>query len=100
MEILPDGEQFVGTRGGGMDHAASLASRAGCASLIASSRSRVRHMPIPPDWGFLVANSLIGRGEIGRRAREYNARRNAGTMRSSGSACDRIATPRRSWQRN
>src|ERR1019366_3522854 len=33
MEILPDGEHFVGTRGGGMDHAASLASRAGCASL-------------------------------------------------------------------
>jgi len=27
MEILPEGEQFVGTRGGGMDHAASLASR-------------------------------------------------------------------------
>ncbi len=29
MEVLPEGEQFVGTRGGGMDHAASLASRAG-----------------------------------------------------------------------
>ena len=22
MEVLPEGEQFVGTRGGGMDHAA------------------------------------------------------------------------------
>ena len=27
MEILPEGEHFVGTRGGGMDHAAALASR-------------------------------------------------------------------------
>ena len=34
MEVLPEGEQFVGTRGGGMDHAASLASRGGCASLM------------------------------------------------------------------
>ena len=34
MEVLPEGEQFVGTRGGGMDHAAALASRVGCASLI------------------------------------------------------------------
>src|SRR5688572_9583988 len=25
MEVLPEGEQFVGTRGGGMDHAACLA---------------------------------------------------------------------------
>ena len=38
MEILPEGEQFVGTRGGGMDHAASLGSRAGYASLITSIR--------------------------------------------------------------
>ena len=35
MEILPDGEQFVGTRGGGMDHAAALASKAGHATLVA-----------------------------------------------------------------
>src|SRR6185312_1822780 len=34
MDVLPDGEQFVGTRGGGMDHAAVLGSRAGCASLL------------------------------------------------------------------
>jgi hypothetical protein len=34
MEVLPEGEHFVGTRGGGMDHAASLASRAGFASLV------------------------------------------------------------------
>src|SRR5438067_545257 len=54
MEVLPDGEQFVGTRGGGMDHAASLASRAGCASLIGFNPVTIRHIPIPAGWGFLV----------------------------------------------
>src|SRR5262249_31490300 len=52
MEVLPDGEQFVGTRGGGMDHAAVLGSRAGCASLISFNPVRIRHIPIPYDWAF------------------------------------------------
>ena len=30
MEILPEAEYFVGTRGGGMDHAAVVASQVGC----------------------------------------------------------------------
>src|SRR5215472_13820131 len=34
MQVLPEAEYFVGTRGGGMDHAAVLASKAGCASLV------------------------------------------------------------------
>src|SRR3954454_14335411 len=59
MEVLPDGEQFVGTRGGGMDHAASLGSRAGHASLIGFNPVTMRQVPIPGDWAFLVVNSLI-----------------------------------------
>ena len=34
MELLPEGEQYVGTRGGGMDHAAVLASQAGHALFV------------------------------------------------------------------
>ena len=64
MEVLPEGEHFVGTRGGGMDHAASLASQAGCASLIEFDPLAVRPVPIPPDWAFLVAHSLHCRREI------------------------------------
>lgn len=45
MGILPEGEQFVGTRGGGMDHAASLASQRGCASLIGLTRFRCAPLP-------------------------------------------------------
>jgi galactokinase len=87
MDVLPDGEQFVGTRGGGMDHAASLASRAGCASLIGFNPVTIRHIPIPAGWGFLVANSMVRAEKSGAAREEYNARRNA-TM----TAREKIAT--------
>jgi galactokinase len=79
MEVLPDGEQFVGTRGGGMDHAACLASRAGCASLIEFEPVRVRPIPVPADWAFLVADSLEKAEKSGPARAEYNARRAAGS---------------------
>jgi galactokinase len=79
MEILPEGEQFVGTRGGGMDHAASLASRAGCASLIEFDPLAVRPVPVPPDWAFLVAHSLTVAEKSGAVRQQYNACRAAGT---------------------
>ena len=79
MEILPEGEQFVGTRGGGMDHAASLASREGCASLIEFEPLAVRPIPVPRDWRFLVAHSLQTAEKSGAAREEYNARRAAGT---------------------
>jgi galactokinase len=79
MEILPEGEHFVGTRGGGMDHAASLASREGCASLIEFEPLAVRPIPVPEDWRFLVAHSLQTAEKSGAARAEYNARRAAGT---------------------
>src|SRR3954454_4858760 len=79
MEILPDGEQFVGTRGGGMDHAASLASRAGCVSLIGFNPVTIRHIRIPAGWRFLVANSMVRAEKSGAAREEFNARRNATT---------------------
>jgi galactokinase len=78
MEVLPEGEQFVGTRGGSMDHAASLGSRAGCASRIAFGPLAVRHIPAPADWGFLVAHSLQTAEKSGSAREAYNARRRAG----------------------
>jgi galactokinase len=77
MAVLPDGEQFVGTRGGGMDHAASLGSRAGCASLIGFDPVTIRHVPIPADWTFLVVNSGVRAEKSGAAREEFNARRNA-----------------------
>ncbi len=78
MEILPDGEQFVGTRGGGMDHAASLASREGCASLIEFAPLAIHHIPIPPDWAFLVAHSMHTAEKSGAVRERYNDVRTAG----------------------
>ena len=79
MEVLPEGEQFVGTRGGGMDHAASLASREGCASLIEFEPLSVRSVRVPQDWGFLVAHSLTMAEKSGAVRQQYNERRVAGT---------------------
>jgi galactokinase len=78
MDVLPEGEHFVGTRGGGMDHAASLASREGCASLIEFVPLSIRHVPIPPDWSFLVAHSGVTAEKSGAVRERYNARRKAG----------------------
>jgi galactokinase len=73
MEILPDGEHFVGTRGGGMDHAAALASCAGHASLVTFHPPAVRHVPIPADWTFLIADSGVRAEKSGAARERYNA---------------------------
>jgi galactokinase len=95
MDVLPDGEQFVGTRGGGMDHAASLASKAGCATLVEFAPLAVRHIPVPADWSFLVVHSLQTAEKSGEAREEYNLRRQAGDtalallgLRSYGEALD------------
>jgi galactokinase len=90
MEVLPEGEHFVGTRGGGMDHAACLASRAGCASLIGFQPVSVRHIPIPPDWAFLAAHSLVSAEKSGSVREQYNARRAAGSALHVSSEAQRV----------
>jgi galactokinase len=77
MQVLPDGEQFVGTRGGGMDHAAVLASRAGFASLVSFHPPAVEHIPIPPDWAFLVIDSGVRAEKSGAARERYNAVRHS-----------------------
>jgi galactokinase len=79
MEVLPEGEHFVGTRGGGMDHAAALASRAGCAVLVGFAPLSVEPVPIPEKWAFLVAHSLTTAKKSNELRAEYNARRLAGS---------------------
>jgi galactokinase len=78
MEVLPDGEQFVGTRGGGMDHAAVLASLGGCALLVEFAPLRLIDVPIPNTWSFIVAHSLKTAEKSGAARGQFNARRVAG----------------------
>jgi galactokinase len=78
MDILPDGEQYVGTRGGGMDHAISLAGQQGCALEIHFQPFRTRPIRIPADWAFLVAHSLRTAEKSSAVREHYNQRRYAG----------------------
>jgi galactokinase len=78
MEVLPEGEYFVGTRGGGMDHAAVLACEPGCGLLIHFAPLVVESVPIPKDWAFLVAHSLTTAEKSGEVRAKYNVRRTEG----------------------
>ena len=78
MEILPEGEHFVGTRGGGMDHAVCLGAKRGCALLVGFEPLSARPVPVPGDWGFLVAHSLKTAEKSGAVREAYNARRTWG----------------------
>jgi galactokinase len=100
MEVLPEGEHFVGTRGGGMDHAASLASRAGHASLISFRPPGVRHIPIPPDWAFLAAHSMVRAEKSGAVREAYNARRAAGNELHVQSEAQRVERAVRALEQN
>jgi galactokinase len=79
MEILPEGEHFVGTRGGGMDHAAVLACREGCALLVNFTPVEISAIPIPDGWCFIIAHSLTTAEKSGAVRSEYNGRRTAGS---------------------
>jgi galactokinase len=77
MEVLPDGEQFVGTRGGGMDHAAVLASEPGCSLLVEFVPLRLTSVPIPDTWQFIVAHSLTTAEKSGAAREAFNSRKAA-----------------------
>ena len=77
MDLLPEGERYVGTRGGAMDHAACLAGEPGKALKIDFAPLAVHPTPVPPDWRFLVAHSLVRAEKSGGAREAYNARRDA-----------------------
>lgn len=86
MQMLPEGEHFVGTRGGGMDHAAVLGAQAGCALLVGFAPFAAAPIPIPADWRFLVAHSLVTARKSGAARAAYNSIRTLGlgALRSLG----------------
>ena len=75
MEVLPEGERYVGTRGGGMDHAVCLAGRRGCAIEVRFHPVKVTPLYIPEDWAFFVAHSLQRAEKSGAAREDYNRRR-------------------------
>jgi galactokinase len=73
-ELLADAEHYVGTRGGGMDQAICLAARRSSASRIDFNPLRVEAHPIPSEWRFIVAFSLVRAEKSGEAREAYNAR--------------------------
>lgn len=73
--LMADAEQFTGTRGGGMDQAICLCAREGTASIVDFDPLRVDPVPVPNDWCFVVADSLVPARKSGDAQTTYNRRR-------------------------
>ncbi len=70
--LLAEAEKYVGTRGGGMDQAASLLGRAGHALRIDFRPLRVAPLPFFADCVVVVSNSLVRASKA--EAAGYNSR--------------------------
>jgi galactokinase len=84
-EYLAEAEHYVGTRGGGMDQAICLAARRNSVSRIDFEPLRLTAHPIPPEWHFIVAFSLVRAEKAGALRDAYNAR-----TRECGAALTRM----------
>ena len=75
--VAADAEQYVGTRGGGMDQAISVCGRSGHAARIEFEPVRVTPVPVPADWRFVVADTGVQAHKSGNAKHTYNRRRAA-----------------------
>lgn len=73
--VMATAERFTGTMGGGMDQAVTLAGRRGHAARIDFRPLRVRHLLVPEDWRFVVADSGVRAEKSGPAQAAYNQRR-------------------------
>jgi len=71
--LTAQAENYVGTRGGSMDQAICLAACRQTASRIDFNPLRVKALPVPSDWRFVVAFSLVRAEKSGRVREDYNA---------------------------
>lgn len=76
-EVAADAEQYVGTRGGGMDQAISVCAREGCAARIEFDPVRVTPVSVPDGWRFVVADTGVQAHKSGNAKLTYNSRRAA-----------------------
>ncbi len=86
-DLLARGERYVGTQGGGMDQAASIGGRAGCALRVAFGPVSWAARTLPANWAVIVAHSGVRAEKSGDAQAAYNALRTSGR-----SALERVAT--------
>ncbi len=72
---MADGERYVGTQGGGMDQTVCLCAKAGCALKIDFTPFAATPVPMPPDWVFVIANSMVEAAKAAGAREQYNSRR-------------------------
>jgi galactokinase len=75
VELFPEGERYVGTRGGAMDHTVCLAGKAGYALKIDFSPFAIHPTRVPDGWRFLIGHSLVRAEKSAAVKAQYNERR-------------------------
>jgi N-acetylgalactosamine kinase len=73
-DLLAKGERYVGTEGGGMDQAASLLGKKGCALKIDFFPLRVKPVPLASECTVIIVNSLIKADKTQATMEDYNRR--------------------------
>jgi galactokinase len=71
---LARAERYTGTQGGGMDQAISAGAKEGHVSRIEFNPLRMFATPVPTDWRFLVAHTLVRAEKSGAAQEAYNSR--------------------------
>lgn len=71
-DLLASAEQFVGTRGGGMDQAVILCAEKGYATKIDFFPLRLEHVPVPDDHAIFVCSSLVRVEKSGEALHRFN----------------------------
>jgi galactokinase len=74
MSLLAEAERYIGTQSGGMDQAISLGGRKGEAVMIEFDPPRLTNVPVPCDWRFVIANTLVRAEKSGAAQIGYNER--------------------------
>ena len=72
-DLLAQAEQYVGTRGGGMDQAIILLGGENQACKIDFNPLRVERVPLPTDHALVVCHSLVNADKSGAALHRYNA---------------------------
>lgn len=73
-EGMAEAERYTGTQGGGMDQAISAGAVEGHASRIEFEPLRMFPTPVPQDWRFVIAHTLVRAEKSGRAQAAYNTR--------------------------
>jgi galactokinase len=73
-ELMAQAERYVGTQGGGMDQAICLCAQDNSAGRIRFNPLRITSTPLPPEWQFIIASSLVPASKSGAAQDAYNRR--------------------------